>query len=414
MPGEPRNSDVAQMMRALQEMGIVTPEEGNQCRLPTEGDVVGEFAPDALDRLIANGCVTAGQIERVRSQLAADKDRQIPGYQLLEKLGEGAMARVFKARQISLDRIVAIKVLPQRYMSDAQFIDRFYAEGRAAAKLNHPNIVQAFDVGQAGDFHYFVMEYVEGDTVYDRLQQSGRYEETEALKIITQIAEALNHAHEKGFIHRDVKPKNIMITTEGVAKLADMGLARQATDTEAAEAESGRAYGTPYYISPEQIRGEVDVDARADIYSLGATYYHMLTGRVPFDGPNPSAVMRRHLRQSLVPPDHVNAKLSSGVSAIIEMMMAKDRDERYASTGDLLDDLRAVGEGGPPLQARRNFDFRDLVRLEGSMGPEILNPARQPTPTLTEQPVFWVAAGSLIFNAILLILLILLLATGTT
>ncbi|MAE61139.1 MAG: serine/threonine protein kinase [Planctomycetaceae bacterium] len=412
MPGEPKNNDVSQVIRALQETGIITAEEVERCRVDSDKTDTPELAPDALERLVANGSVTAKQIDRMRTQLAAEKDRQIPGYQLLDKLGEGAMARVFKARQISLDRIVAIKVLPQRYMSDAQFVDRFYAEGRAAAKLNPPNIVQAFDVGQAGDFHYFVMEYVEGDTVYDHLQQRGRYDEADALNIITQIAEALRHAHEKGFIHRDVKPKNIMITTDGVAKLADMGLARQATDTEAAEAESGRAYGTPYYISPEQIRGEVDVDFRADIYSLGATYYHMLTGRVPFDGPNPSAVMRRHLRQTLVPPDHVNAKLSSGISAIIEMMMAKDRQERYASTADLLDDLHAVGDGGPPLQARRNFDFRDLVQLEGSMGPEIPNPAREVPPLLTEQPLFWVAVASLTFNAILVIVLVLLVIRG--
>ena len=417
MSEESNSDDGGQLIRSLQDMGLITAEELAQCQ-PTQGtdenDATDGPGATAIDLLVSNGFVTTHQVERVRLRLAADKDRQIPGYQLLEKLGEGAMARVFKARQMSLDRIVAIKVLPQRYMSDAQFIDRFYAEGRAAAKLNHPNIVQAIDVGQAGDFHYFVMEYVEGDTVYDHLQERGRYDEAEGLHIVSQIAEALRHAHEKGFIHRDVKPKNIMITRDGVAKLADMGLARQATDRVAAQAESGRAYGTPYYISPEQIRGAIDVDFRADIYGLGATFYHMLTGRVPFDGPNPSAVMRRHLRQHLVPPDHVNAQLSSGVSSIIEVMMAKDREDRYASTSDLLDDLQAVSEGGPPIQARRNIDFLDLVQIEGSMGPEIPNPNRALMQLpLTEQPLFWLAVGSLTFNAILLVFLIIILFSGT-
>src|SRR4030095_16076442 len=133
-----------------------------------------------------------------------------------------------------------------------QCIERFYAEGRAAAQLNHPNIVQAYDVGKAGEYHYFVMEYVDGRTVYDDIVKHKRFGEGEALDIAIQTAEALQHAHDRGLIHRDVKPKNIMITQEGVAKLADMGLARAMSDKEAAEAEQGKAFGTPYYISPEQ------------------------------------------------------------------------------------------------------------------------------------------------------------------
>src|SRR4029077_3416670 len=164
----------------------------------------------------------------------------------------------------------------------------------------------------------------EGRTVYDDIVKHKRYTEKEALDIVLQISEALLHAHAKGLIHRDVKPKNIMMNKEGVAKLADMGLARAISDKEAAEAEQGKAFGTPYYISPEQIRGEKEIGPPSDIYSLGATLYHMVTGNVPFDGKNPSAVMHKHLKAELVAPDHVNPKLSAGISEVIEMMMMKD------------------------------------------------------------------------------------------
>jgi len=273
------------------------------------------------------------------------------------------MATVFKARQLSLDRIVAIKVLPKKLSENADYVDRFYKEGKAAAKLNHPNIVQAIDVGEAGGYHYFVMEYVEGPTLGDDLAPGKVYGEAEAMDVIVQIGRALEHAHEHGFVHRDVKPKNIMLTKGGVAKLADMGLARAMTDVDAAQAEAGKAYGTPYYISPEQIRGEVDIDFRADIYALGATLYHLVTGRVPFEGSTPAAVMHKHLKEPLIPPDHINTGLSAGVGEVVEVMMAKDRNRRYGSTRDMLLDLEAVAAGKPPLMARKQFDANLLGGL---------------------------------------------------
>jgi len=395
------------LARTVVDMGLATNDEVEDC-LAFQKQLASEEQNQRslADLLVSNGVVTERQMQRVRSEVDAQRSpAQIPGYQIIEKLGTGAMATVFKARQVSLDRVVAVKVLPKKYMTDPQFVDRFYAEGRAAAKLNHANIVQAIDVGQAGDYHYFVMEHVEGTTVYDHLMSQGRYPEDEALRIVIQIAEALNHAHDKGFMHRDVKPKNIMITKEGVAKLADMGLARQVTDRQAAEAEAGKAYGTPYYISPEQIRGEVDVDFRADIYGLGATFYHMLTGQVPFDGPNPSAVMHKHLKAQLTPPDHLVNELSTGAGEIVEVMMAKKRDERYASTADLLEDLKAVAAGEPPMQARKKFELADLASLERT-GEQVQTQDESASPALTEQPMFWVAVFSIILNVILAVIAI--------
>jgi serine/threonine-protein kinase len=155
-----------------------------------------------------------------------------------------------------------------------------------------------------------------------------------------------------------------MITKDGNAKLADMGLAREAADLEAAQAEAGKAYGTPYYIAPEQIRGELDVDARADLYSLGATFYHMVTGRVPFDAPTPSAVMHKHLKEDLIPPDHLNPDLSAGVGEIIEVAMAKKPKNRYQTAEEMLTDLKRVAEGEAPLIARQHYDINQLKDIE--------------------------------------------------
>ncbi len=318
------------------------------------------------DLMIDLGYVTTNQAKRLKTNIKESKTaaHQIPGYKIIGKLGAGAMAVVYKAKQLSLNRMVAIKVLPKRFTENPEYVARFYKEGQAAAKLNHNNIVQAFDVGEAGGYHYFVMEYVEGKTLYDDLAADKVFAEDEALDIIIQVTHALGHAHACGLIHRDVKPKNIMLNSAGIVKLADMGLARETADIETAQTEAGKAYGTPYYIAPEQIRGEIDIDGRADIYGLGATFYHMVTGRVPFTADDPSDVMRKHLRERLVPPDHINTSLSTGVSEVIEIMMAKRKEDRYDNIEELLADLDAIRKGQPPLRAHKRFDVSTLEQLE--------------------------------------------------
>ena len=361
--------------RVVIERGLVSPDELEGVRNAREDDPEGSLA----DALLRSGFMTPSQVDRLRTELESEKSTaRIPGYKIIRKLGAGAMATVFLAKQLSLDRLVAIKVLPRRYNDNADFIARFYKEGRAAAKLNDPNIVAAYDVAQSGEHHFFVMEFVDGETVFDRISANKRFEELEAISVTRQVGSALQHAHARGFIHRDIKPKNIMMTESGDVKLADLGLARALSDKEAAEAEAGKAYGTPFYISPEQIRGKVDIGPQADIYGLGATLYHMVTGRVPFHGKNPSEVMHRHLKDEIIPPDQVNPSISSGLAQIIEMMMAKDPRDRYRNAEELLEDLDEVEAGRPPRHARSAMDIASVVSsMSADAGDPSMNAPRR-------------------------------------
>ncbi len=399
--------------RVVADMGLATRTEIEFCR-EQQKQSSDPNQRSLADVLIEHNFITVNQAKRIRGQIEDRRSSQIPGYQLISKLGRGAMATVYKARQNSLDRIVAVKVLPKRSSGDPEFVDRFYKEGRAAARLSHNNIVQAIDVGSSPDgYHYFTMEYVEGKTLYDIMQpppvgEGKAFAEPEALDIVIQMADALAHAHQRGLIHRDVKPKNILLTPQGVAKLTDLGLARATDDKEAAESEAGKAYGTPYYISPEQVRGDVDIDFRADVYSLGATMYHLVTGKPPFDGETPSAVMHKHLKQPLVPADHVNTSLSAGLGEIIDVAMAKDRDERYRSTEEMLEDLELVRQNQPPKHARRNVNLDDLAEIEETGKTVDIVP--QPHGMDWSQPMLLgllVGVGiSVLLNGILLVLLL--------
>ena len=393
--------------RVVVERGLATNDEVEKCR-----ELLKRLPPGSrlCDILIQKEVITRRQYARVQRELESERPTQaIPGYQMMKKLGAGAMAAVFLAKQLSLDRLVAIKILPQKMSSDPKFIERFYKEGRAAAKLNDQNIVGALDVGQAGEIHYFVMEYVDGESLHDRILRQRRLSEKESIQIVTQVAKALKHAHQQGFIHRDIKPKNIMINKAEVVKLADLGLARALSDREAAETEAGKAFGTPYYISPEQAKGKTDIGPSADIYGLGATFYHMVTGKVPFEGKNPNEVMQKQIREPLVPPDHVVAELSNGVALIIEMMMAKNPKDRYQNASQLLEDLEVVSEGNDPIHARSSHSLADALAHSSPPGAETSTEVRQLSSA--SSGISWklllvggLLVGSLIVNLALLLL----------
>lgn len=400
-----RSGGDTMMGRVVVERGWATKEEIDKCR-----EIQQRLPPGTklTDVLVQKEVVTRRQLARLQKELEGERGQSvIPGYQMMKKLGAGAMATVFLAKQLSLDRLVAIKILPRKFSGDTKFIERFYKEGRAAAKLNDQHIVGALDVGQAGEHHYFVMEYVDGETVHDRILEAKRIPEREALLLVKQVAQALKHAHDQGFIHRDIKPKNIMISKAGVAKLADLGLARALSDREAAEAESGKAFGTPYYISPEQARGAVEITTAADIYGLGATFYHMVTGRVPFSGKNPTEVMQRHVREALTPPDHIAPDLSQSTALIIEMMMAKDPRDRYQKAEALLEDIEEALKGNDTVHARPNKSF--LSSLGGSA---IAEQPNAPIPVLQHSgsatPWAMISLGVLLLASIIVNILLVL------
>ena len=351
------------LAHALISRGLITREEYHQVR--GGGGDEQNTAEALLGRLVKGGFLTGHQARRAFQELKLLMNQQIPGYELKEKLGQGAMGTVFKAWQLSMNRLVAVKILQPKLASSPDFLERFTREARIAAKLSHNNVVQAIDVGSAGNIHYFVMEYVEGKTIKEEINEGKKYSEKEAVDIILQVAQALAHAHKRKLLHRDIKPANIILTPDGIAKLADLGMARGTSDHELAKAEKGMTIGTPFYIAPEQINSRGDVDSRADIYSLGATFYHMVTGQPPFPGTKVDAVLRAHLEEELTPPDHLNTSLSSGLGEVVEFMMAKDRRQRYRTPDDLIIDLECLLNGDPPKLARQRLEAETLKGLAG-------------------------------------------------
>lgn len=261
-------------------------------------------------------------------------------YEILELIGEGGMAGVYKARCNLLNRFVAVKILKAEFVSDDEFLKKFEKEAQASASLSHPNIVNVYDVGTDGDVHYIVMELVNGITLKQYIQNKATYLSTqEIVQITKQIAMALDHAHSNGIIHRDIKPHNILITDDGLIKVADFGIARAATS--ATIVKTNEAMGSVHYASPEQARGGF-IDARSDLYSLGILMFELATGRVPFDGETPVSIALKHLKEEVVPPSMVNAHVSQSLEAVIMKLIQKDVGNRYQSAARLVEDLEII------------------------------------------------------------------------
>ncbi len=354
--------DETQLEKSLIRRGLATAAEIEACKsrrtqiAAKEPVKEGTSSKSLLEIMVESKVLTRSQMVRLLQEAGggeASKKFQIPGYQVIGKIGKGSMGVVYKAKQMSVDRVVAIKILLDSLAQNREFIKRFEREAKIAARLSHNNIVNAIDAGEVDGHYFFVMEYVEGETIKDRLDKNKTFDEKECLRIITAVAEALKHAHSRGLIHRDVKPENIILTHDGNVKLADLGLARITDDEKWGLSEAGMAIGTPYYISPEQVRGQTNIDIRADIYSLGATLYHMVTGRVPYGGETPNDVMRKHVdpKVNIVPPDHLNTSLSAGLGMVVETMMAKNREQRYQTPDDLILDLKCLMRDESPMIA---------------------------------------------------------------
>lgn len=253
-------------------------------------------------------------------------------YELLEKIGDGGMATVYKARCTLLDRVVAVKILKEEYTKDATLVQKFKSEAQAAARLSHPNIVNVYDVGEDNGYHFIVMEYVEGTNLKEYIQEAGPLSPDEAVRITLMICDGLTRAHEKGLIHRDIKPHNILLTRDGTAKVADFGIARAANSVTITY--GGDMVGSVHYVSPEQARGD-PVNNTSDIYSLGCVLYEMVTGRVPFDADSPVTVALKHIHERPVPPKVLNDAVSSGLEEVIMTAMEKKSAYRYQSAKDM-------------------------------------------------------------------------------
>lgn len=256
-------------------------------------------------------------------------------YEILEKIGAGGMSDVYKAKDQVLGRFVAVKILKQEFTEDVNFVTKFHTEAQSAAGLQHPNIVNIYDVGSEGHMHFIVMEYVEGITLKTYIEKKGQLNYKEAISIAIQVARGIEAAHNNNIVHRDIKPQNIMISHEGKVKVTDFGIARAATSNTI----HSDVMGSVHYTSPEQARNGF-VDGKSDIYSLGIVMYEMVTGRVPFDGDTTVAIAIQHLQEEMVAPSVYAPELPISLEKIILKCTQKSQDRRYASMGDLLVDLK--------------------------------------------------------------------------
>ncbi len=263
-------------------------------------------------------------------------------YELIEKIGDGGMAVVYKAKDRLLNRYVAVKILRPEFTRDAQFIESFRKESQAAAGLQHPNIVNVYDVGKEGNIYFIVMELIDGRPLSDIIEENGPLDYRHVIEIGKQVAAALSLAHKNHIIHRDVKPHNIMITKDGIAKLADFGIAKAISSaTIVNKEEGGQVMGSVHYFSPEQARGKY-VDEKSDVYSLGIVLYEMLTGEVPFDGENPVEIALMHINEDIKPPSEVIENVPPALEKIILKATDKIQSNRYEDAEAMYEDLNNV------------------------------------------------------------------------
>ncbi|GMV82678.1 MAG: hypothetical protein AMXMBFR7_38620 [Planctomycetota bacterium] len=330
------------------------------------------------DLLVKARVLDAEGVKRIlaeqRRRRMADADKKLPmerfgDYRLLERLGRGRMGDVYKAKHVLAERVVALKVLGRNKNLERENLERFQRELRLAGQLEHPNLVKTYDAGVLNGVQFLEMEYVEGESLDVRIARLGKLDEAEALQVAIGLTRALEHAHAQGLVHRDVKPDNVLLAENNLAKLCDLGLAKSLEDSSELTL-TGQVVGTPHYLSPEQALGQKPIDHRADLYSLGATLYHTLTGRTPFEAHSAGQLMEAHVRGKLTNPKDANPSLSGGIVAVVTKLMAKNAADRYASATELLADLERLQRGEAPLHA--GLDANRSVVLPPGVAPERL------------------------------------------
>lgn len=325
-------------------------------------------------------------------------------YELEQKIGEGGMARVYRGRDLRLNRSIAVKVLHSHYATDAGFLQRFHHEAQAAANLRHPNIVDVYDVGQDGDIHYIVMEYVEGSDLKGVIARNGPLPIEQAVAIAEAVARALEAAHRIGLVHRDIKPQNIIVGPQGQVKITDFGIAKSNLST--AMTDTGVTFGTADYISPEQARGQ-PATPRSDIYSLGITLYEMLTGRLPFTGDSAIGVAMQHVSTDPPPPRMYNPRIPPRLEALVLSALSKDANDRPATAQEfarLLSGYREVGEQETVIRpsAPRPAPARPLPQPVAPQPRATLPPSR-PAVIAQQKPSTGMGFGGFVLSLLLLL-----------
>jgi len=312
--------------------GLVTTAVAEECRAAAR-----RVGGNIVRFLRQHQYLTHEAAEEIRRDIERSGVRlRVGGYELLGRIGHGSTGTVYRARQMSLGRLVAVKLLAADLATDKRFLVRFYREAQLAARLAHPNVVQVYDVGEAQGVYYLAMEYVPGESLARRLARTHHLPPAEVVHIGKGMARALQHAETAGIVHRDIKPGNILLGQDGAVKLADLGLAKQVTLDDLTGARERRAVGTPSYISPEQAAGRQDADTRSDIYSLGATLYHAATGQPPFLAATTAELLQLHLEARPLPACQRNPAVPRWLSDIIDRMLAKSLQERYQCPAQVL------------------------------------------------------------------------------
>jgi len=283
-------------------------------------------------------------------------------YDLLEKVAEGGMGTVYRARRRDNDATVAIKVMPPHMAGNPVLVKRFEQEFNAASRLDHPNIVRALDFGETGGVPYLVMEFVEGESLGQKLQRDGRLSETEAIRIVAQVAQGLHRAHKMNLVHRDIKPDNIMVMPDGTAKLTDLGLVKE-LEADLNLTRTGRGLGTPHFMAPEQFRNAKNADLRCDIYGLGATLYMTVTGELPFKSSGPLDAWMKKMGNELLPPRKIVPSLSERIDWAIRRAMSADAEHRPVSCREFVEDLTGRSTRKLPAAGDSNPGSTDVWYL---------------------------------------------------
>ncbi|HON44632.1 MAG TPA: serine/threonine-protein kinase [Planctomycetota bacterium] len=332
--------------------------------------------------------INSQEIQQIDSQetQCPNKPLLFGGYQVKAVLGEGGLGVVYLAKQLSMKRNVALKVLYSQWMRDTEFRKRFLLEARIAGKLSHPNLIQVFDVGYDNERYYFSMEYVKGLTIEDMIMQEEKLSVPRALDYCLQVLEALQYIWERNLIHRDIKPNNIMVNSRNVAKLGDFGFVKSPGDE--ALTASDFVLGTPDYMSPEQAMGKEKLDYRCDIYALGASLYHMVTGQAPYSG-SASMVIKKHIKENIPSPLEIDPTLPESVCFVIEKMMAKSPDDRYQTYEELKEDLLAIKEGRKHNVQRLDAGKTTIARVDKSYF-EIIKLKKQIAVMQRREYFYWV------------------------